>query len=281
MVLFDTKRLPGSISKRGRPNRGSPFKIGSLGLSLLSLIICLFGWYLLTTYRVDLGVVTFRNVPTPLAVAEAALKLVTGAKFLADLRASVFRVLVGFFGAAVVGVLLGLAIGRSRRAAALLLPPLELLRPIPAVAWIPLAVLMFPSAELSMISITFVGGVFPVIVATIHGVAGVEPRYVAAARSLGASTRAIFLEVILPAALPSIFTGLTIGMGTAWFCLITAEMISGQFGVGYFTWESYTLQNYDDIVVGMVIIGVLGTLCSAAVKWAGYQLSPWTRRGTR
>jgi NitT/TauT family transport system permease protein len=86
----------------------------------------------------------------------------------------------------------------------------------------------------------------------------VDKRLVASARSLGAKPWAILREIILPGAAPSIITGLTIGMGTSWFCLVTAEMISGQFGIGYYTWESYLIQRYPDIVVGMLLIGVLG-----------------------
>jgi NitT/TauT family transport system permease protein len=84
-------------------------------------------------------------------------------------------------------------------------------------------------------------------------------------------------EVILPGAAPNIVTGLAVGMGTSWFCLITAEMISGQFGIGYFTWESYTLQNYSDIVVGMILIGLLGMGSSFLLRTVGAALTPWHR----
>lgn len=264
------------------PARAREAHVGRSVLQGASLLGCLVAWYLLAIYRVDLGVVTFRNVPAPIAVAKAAIVLAGSPKFASDLEASLLRVLLGFLAAAIVGIALGVAIGRYRLAKTLLLPPLELLRPIPAVAWIPLAVLMFPSSEVSMMSITFVGALFPIVVSTIHGVESVNLRVVAAARSLGAPTRAILLEVLVPAAAPSIFAGLTIGMGTAWFCLVTAEMISGQYGIGYFTWESYTLQNYDDIVVGMILIGVLGMASSALVRWVGHLLCPWQReRGAR
>jgi NitT/TauT family transport system permease protein len=158
------------------------------------------------------------------------------------------------------------------------MPPLEVLRPIPAVAWIPLAILMFPSSELSMVFITFTGALFPILLNTVHGVEAIDPRLVASARSLGAGRWAILREVVLPGALPSIVTGLAIGMGTSWFCLVTAEMISGQFGIGYYTWESYTLQNYPDIIVGMLLIGVLGMGSSALVKRLGALATPWIRR---
>ena len=181
----------------------------------------------------------------------------------------------GFLVAAVAGIALGLVIGRSRWLEDVLLPPLEMLRPIPAVAWIPLAILMFPSSELSMIFITFTGALFPILLNTVHGVENIDPRLIASARSLGGGRGAIFAEVILPGAAPSIVTGLSIGMGTAWFCLVTAEMISGQFGIGYYTWASYTIQNYADIVVGMLVIGLLGMGSSVLVKRVGQALMPW------
>ena len=155
------------------------------------------------------------------------------------------------------------------------LTPLELLRPIPAVAWIPLAILMFATAEQSMIYITFIGAFFPILLSTIHGVQSLDKRLIFASMTLGAGPVAVFREVILPGALPSIVTGLSIGMGTSWFSLVTAEMISGQFGIGYYTWEAYTLQNYPDIVLGMILIGVLGMGSSALIKQIGNRLMPW------
>ncbi len=99
----------------------------------------------------------------------------------------------------------------------------------------------------------------------------------ASARSLGTRGPRLFAEVILPSAAPGIFTGLSIGMGTCWFCLVSAEVISGQFGIGYYTWESYTLQNYAGIVVGMLFIGAFGMASSALVRWLGHFATPWYR----
>ena len=126
-----------------------------------------------------------------------------------------------------------------------------------------------------MIFITFTGALFPVLLNTIHGVENIDARLIASARSLGSGRLAIFTEVVLPGAAPSIVTGLSIGMGTAWFCLVTAEMISGQFGIGYFTWAAYTIQNYADIVVGMLFIGAFGMASSALVRWLGKLAMPW------
>ncbi|MGC3892862.1 ABC transporter permease [Pseudomonas urmiensis] len=244
---------------------------------LASLLACLLFWHLAASRKLNLGLFTFTYVPTPKAVLDAAWQLLTSSSLLAHLTSSLSRVFSGYLVAAVLGVSLGLVIGRSKWAEDTLLPPLEVLRPIPAVAWIPLAILMFPSSELSMVFITFTGALFPILLNTVHGVEAVDPRLVASARSLGAGRYAILREVILPGALPSVVTGLAIGMGTSWFCLVTAEMIAGQFGIGYYTWESYTLQNYPDIIVGMLLIGVLGMGSSALVKRLGALATPWYR----
>jgi NitT/TauT family transport system permease protein len=131
-----------------------------------------------------------------------------------------------------------------------------------------------------MIFITFMGALFPILLNTIHGVDALDRRLIAAARSLGAGRWAVFREVILPGAAPSIITGLAIGMGTSWFCLVTAEMIAGQYGIGYYTWESYNLQRYPDIVVGMLLIGLFGMGSSMLVTCLGNLLMPWYRLQT-
>lgn len=267
-ILRSAWRLP-----VGRPAIARPLL--KLVLKLMSLVVCVLAWQWAAGHRLDLGLVTFSNVPTPLEVAAAAWEFLHSPKLLQHVGSSLLRVFAGFSIAAVAGIALGLLIGRSQLLEDSFLPPLEVLRPIPAVAWIPLAILMFPSSEMSMIFITFLGALFPILLNTIHGVDGIDARLIASAKSLGCGKRAIFSEVVFPAAAPSIVTGLSIGMGTAWFCLVTAEMISGQYGIGYFTWASYTVQNYPAIVVGMLFIGLLGMGSSALIRWLGTALMPW------
>ncbi|RQZ17712.1 ABC transporter permease [Burkholderia sp. Bp9031] len=255
--------------------RGRPASLRRRAWRIASLAACIALWQAAVQWRLSLGIVTFANVPAPADVGPALWSLLHSPKLPMHLFASITRVLAGFVAAAFAGVGLGLAIGRYRTLEDTLLPPLEVLRPIPAVAWIPLAILMFPSSELSMMFITFIGALFPILLNTVHGTEAVDPRLVATARSLGTRGVALYVEVILPGAAPAIFTGLSIGMGTAWFCLVTAEMIAGQYGIGYFTWESYTLQNYPDIVVGMAVIGLLGMGSSLLVKRIGTAFTPW------
>ncbi|QYY33758.1 ABC transporter permease (plasmid) [Cupriavidus pinatubonensis] len=256
-----------SLASKKRPARTA--------LQAASLVFGLFCWHLATQHRLHLGVVTFENVPTPAETLAAGWSLLQSPKLAQHLASSLSRVGWGYASAALLATVLGLLIGRSQWVRVILLPPLEVLRPIPAVAWIPLAILMFPSSELSMIFITFTGAFFPILLGAIHGAESVDPRLVASARSLSAGRAAVLREVVLPGAAQGIVTGLAIGMGTSWFCLVTAEMISGQFGIGYYTWESYTVQRYPDIIVGMLVIGMLGMGSSALVRLVGQRATPW------
>ena len=199
-------------------------------------------------------------------------------KFYIHVGVSMQRILIGFALATALGICLGAIMGRSRIARDVVTPYIEILRPIPAVAWIPLAILMWPTEESSIIYITFLGALFPIVLNTVHGVEQTPDVLVRAAQSLGASRLNIFWHVVMPAALPSIATGLAIGMGVSWFSLLAGEIISGQYGIGYFTWNAYSLINYPDIVVGMLVIGALGTLSTLAVRKITQPLLSWQRK---
>ena len=248
----------------------------SLVIGVASLAVWLSLWQTASVQEWDL-LFRFENIPSPTEVADSVSELLLAPKFGSHVSSSVRRIFLGFGIAAVLAVGLGLLVGRFRLAAEAFLPPLELLRPIPAVAWIPVAILLFASSEQSMVFITFIGAFFPILLNTIHGVERLDRRLVHAALSLGAGPVAVFREVVLPGALPAIVTGLSIGMGTSWFSLVTAEMISGQFGIGYYTWEAYTLQKYPSIVLGMISIGILGMGSSLLIRSAGRVLMPWSR----
>ena len=172
-------------SSSDNPGAGLGSAAARWGAGATSLVACLLAWQWASASHLNLGLVTFQNVPPPTEVAHAGWTLLQSPQLPGHLKASLARVFSGFLVAALVGILLGLAIGRSRRLESWLMPPLEMLRPIPAVAWIPLAILMFPSSELSMVFITFTGALFPILLNTVHGVENIDPRLVASARSLG------------------------------------------------------------------------------------------------
>src|SRR5262245_36255325 len=251
-------------------------QIRAMLLGALSLALFLLLWHVLTKYRVNIYV-RFLNVPSPEAVFERGVRAFGDPKFLSHVVLSCRRILVGFLLAGAIAVPLGLLMGRFRRLRELIFPVTEVLRPIPAIAWVPMSIMLWPSNEESIVFITFLGSFFPILINTLHGMAMVDPVFVRAAQCLGAREVAIFREVYFPAALPHIFTGLTVGMGVDWVSLIAAEMISGQFGIGYFTWEAYSLVQYSDIALGMICIGVLGLASSAMIRGVGKFVMPWTR----
>jgi NitT/TauT family transport system permease protein len=245
-------------------------------IGAISLLAFLVVWHLLTKYRV-VFFVRFTNVPSPLAVYDSFAKAIHDPKFLMHIALSCRRIFFGFSLAALVGVPLGLVVGRFKLIHEAVFPVAEVLRPIPAIAWVPMAIMLWPTNEQSIVFITFLGSFFPILVNTMHGMSLVDPVLVRAAQCLGARESSIFREVYFPASLPHIFTGLTVGMGVAWVSLIAAEMISGQYGIGYFTWEAYSLVQYADIALGMIAIGVLGLASSLLIRSAGRLVMPWRR----
>lgn len=246
---------------------------GKSARRLFSLFLFFGLWQALCLIKFNIFV-NFTNLPSPLEVLEATIEFFSG-DFMKHINASVVRVLSGFLIGSILGIGLGLFIGWFQKIEDLLMPPLELLRPIPAVAWIPLAILIFPTAEVGMIFITFIGAFFPILISTIRGVENHDAVLLRVGQSLGAQQWHIFKDIVVPGAWPSIASGLTIGMGNAWFCLVTAEILAGRYGVGYITWESYVTSNYPPIVMGMLLIGVMGAFSAWSVDRLTRRLMPW------
>jgi NitT/TauT family transport system permease protein len=242
-----------------------------------SLLLGIVLWYVAARVKLNLYV-NFENIPSPIAVAAALLKHLHQEHFFIDIGVSLARIAVSYGLAVMVGIPVGVLIGRIRLARDVISPWIEVLRPIPAVAWIPLAILLWPTEESSIIFITFLGALFPIVLNTATGAEHTPELLLRAARSLGAPPRQIFRHVVIPAALPSIGAGLAVGMGVSWFSLLAGEIISGQYGIGYFTWNAYSLINYPDIIVGMLTIGLLGTLSTALVRWMMRPLVRWQSR---
>src|SRR3989442_5594143 len=249
-------------------------------LRVLSIGLFLAAWHVATTWDLDFYV-RFQNIPGPAQVLEEAVALFSSSSFYVHILASLERIWLGFAIATALGVGLGLLIGWFRFAEDLLFPPIELLRPIPAVAWVPIAIMLWPTERSSIVFITGLGAFFPIVLNTIHGVEGIDRGLVRAAMSLGAGRASIFREVVIPGALPNIVTGLSVGMGVSWICLISAEMISGQYCVRYFTLGAYRDLQYAQIVVGMLTIGVLGMISSTLIRLAGAWLMPWRPRSAK
>jgi NitT/TauT family transport system permease protein len=249
-------------------------------LRAASLAAALLIWQALTVWKVDFWV-RFDEFPAPLRVAARLRQEATTSLYYLDIAQSLLRILTGFALAAVAGVGLGIAVARSRVAEDILQPLFEVARPIPAIALVPVAILLFPTNEQGIVFITFAAAFFPILVSTRHAARALPAVWEEAVRTMGAGRARILRSVVLPGILPGVAGGLSVGMGVAWICVISAEMISGNFGVGYRTWQAYTVVDYPGVLVGMITIGLLGLLTSGAVELAGRRVTRWLPRETR
>ncbi|GAA5062000.1 ABC transporter permease [Nocardia callitridis] len=250
-------------------------------LRIGSIVAAIAVWQLLTANDVRIWL-RFDTLPTVTEIVGEFGTQLRSQQYFIDVAQSLIRIVTGFGLAAVVGVLAGIGLARSRALADGFGSLVELIRPIPAIALVPVAILLFPSDESGIVFITFTASLFPVLVSTRHAVRALPTIWEDAVRTLGAKRRDILLRVVFPGILPGIFSGLSVSMGVAWICLISAEMISGRLGVGYRTWQAYTIVDYPAVFVGMITIGVLGFATSGLVELAGRRVTRWLpREGAR
>jgi NitT/TauT family transport system permease protein len=221
------------------------------------------------------------QVPPPSAVLVEMFKLVQESSFWMSAFLSTLRVFEGFFAAMLIGIPLGLAMAVSRTFYGITFPVFEVLRPIPPLAWVPASIIFWPTQELSIAFVTFLGAFFTIVINVLGGAQAIDVRYFQAARSMGSSTWDIFRRIILPGTLPSIVVGATVGVGITWAVVVAAEMISGGGssgsggGLGFFIWNSYVGGSYTQIVAGMISIGIAGYLSSAVLRKVGRWMTPW------
>ncbi len=192
------------------------------------------------------------------------------------LLASVSRVYGGFALALIVALPLGMLIGRVALIRQLVDPTIQILRPVPVTAWLPLAMIIFGLGPRSAFFLVFLGAFYPILVNTIFGVRSVEPRLFEAAAMLGCTGAAQFFRVVLPAALPSIFTGMRLGLGFAWVVIVVGEMTGVQTGLGAIIMEARQLSRTEIVISGMIVIGIFGFLSDQLVMLVGRRLLAWS-----
>jgi NitT/TauT family transport system permease protein len=186
------------------------------------------------------------------------------------------RVYGGFALAAVTGIPLGLLIGRIRLLRQMLDPTISLLRPIPVTAWLPLSMIFFGLGPSSAVFLVFLGAFYPILLNTIFGVRSIDARLIEAAQMLGCRGSAMFRSIILPAALPSIFNGLRLGLGFAWVLIVVGEMTGVPQGLGAVIMDGRTLSRTDLVITGMIVIGVAGFLSDRLMVALNNRLLRWS-----
>jgi NitT/TauT family transport system permease protein len=226
------------------------------------------------------------DVPPPTVVLDTWIPLLTDQGYWYSWYQSSRRVLSGFLAAMLIGIPFGLAMATSRVFNDITFPVFEILRPVPPLAWVPAAIIFWPTQELSIGFVIFLGAIFTIMLNVIGGARSIDLRFFQAARSMGSSNADIFRRIILPGVLPSIVVGCEVGIGITWNVVVAAEMISGGGGaiqssagggLGFFIWNSYIGFSYPHIVVGMISIGVAGYISSAVIRQLGLMVTPWMR----
>jgi len=254
----------------------------------ISIVLVLLFWQIGATSSGWLGVQLpiIGAVPSPVAVFTAWSHLIHDRGYWQSWYLSFVRVTLGFATAAVVGVPFGLLLAINPTFRGISFPVFEVLRPIPPLAWVPASIIFWPTQELSIDFVIFIGAFYTIVINVLGGAQAIDIRLIQAARSMGASRWNIFRRLILAGALPSMCVGFEVAIGITWEVVVAAEMISGGGsagaaaaggGLGFFIWNSYVGGAYPNIVVGMISIGIAGYLSSVSVRAAASRLTPWLR----
>ena len=251
------------------------------GLVLPVLAIVLWQW------AGENGAIAGGALPTPDRVWDAWLKWGFGNPtfglnpYVGTWRDSVMfsagRVVHGFVIAIIVGVPLGMLIGWSRLVSSLVDPTIQWLRPVPITAWLPISIAVFGIRDFGAVFLIMIGAFYPIVINTTQGARDVERNWIRAALMMGASEGAILRRVVFPAALPSIFTGLRIGLGIAWTAVIVSEMVAVKSGLGYVLWDAYYVGRMDIVIADMVSIGLMGFLSDQLIVAVELWALRWRR----
>ncbi len=238
-----------------------------------SIVVALLIWEAGTRY----GLPILSSIPAPSAVLLSFKESFLNPAYWGSWGSSFVRIGLGFLLAQLIGIPLGLLMGTSRYFRELSLPVFEVLRPIPPLAWVPASALFWPTPEMSIVFVTFLGAFFVTILNIVGGARSIDARYIRAAVSLGSTRKDIFWRIVLPATLPSIIVAMTVGIGVCWNTVVAAEMLAGHSGLGFLTWRAYVTFTYPLIVVGMISIGIAGYISSAIIRILGNHATPWLK----
>ena len=271
MTTTTSKRV-GAVSLP--PPRGTMARLGAQLRRLALPILLLLVWQWVSTRVLD--ETTRMLLPPPTVVAVAGWELITSGELMRHTGDSLQREFIAFLWS-LIAVPLGIAMGWWKGFNEQVDSLVEMLRPNPPLAWIPLSILWFGIGDLQNQFIIFLGIFFPILLNTVNGVRGVEPNLVRAARCLGSGEWTVLTRVVLPAALPQIVTGVRVGLGVGWMALVAAELVGASSGLGFLINDARTILRTDIVIVGMVTIGIVGLLLDVLIRRVTTRLLPWSR----
>jgi NitT/TauT family transport system permease protein len=263
--------VPGSGGLNGGSSSQSRLRLVSASMVLGAIIV----WTLVTS----LGIVSRDVIPSPIDLAAEFAKLLrtgySGSPLWLHVAASMGRTLIGLAFAIIVGVPIGLLVGYSRTASAALEPFLSVLRPMPAIAFIPLVILYFGIGEFSKIVLIFFTSMLHMVLHASAGVRAVPKDLLRVAYNYGLSRTELFRRVILPASMPHILTGIRTTTAISWALVVAAELVGAQQGLGYMIMDAATFFKIADIYIGIVLIGLIGFVLEAIVRQVENRLLHW------
>ncbi|MFK5894840.1 MAG: ABC transporter permease [Pseudomonadota bacterium] len=223
-------------------------------LSIISFSLLIFLWAIITY----IGNFSEQILPNPLLVLASGIELFNNGTLLKHVVASLYRVTMGFYLAVILGIPLGIVLGRMPFVGQLINPIIQFLRPISPLAWIPLAMLWFGIGDKPAIFLIFLSSFFPLVVATTMAVSRINPVYFHVAANFNFSQQEIIKKIIIPAILPEVLTALRLTIAIAWLVVVAAEMIAVQSGLGYLILDARNSLRMDIVMVGMIVIGMIG-----------------------
>lgn len=240
-------------------------------ISFLSPFVILLVWEI----AVQLGFLDYRFFPPPSTVLQVLVQMVRSGELLTHLSLSLQRIILGFLLGAVPGIILGLLMGWFKGVRAFVDPIIAATYPIPKISLLPLLLIIFGLGETTKVVIVAIGGFFLVLITTAHGVVQIDPVMIQAAQNYGATGWKLFTKVILPASLPSIFTGLRLSLGVSLIVIVAAEFVAAKRGIGYLIWISWQTLSVGKMYAGLVVIAILGMLFTRGLERLGRALMPW------
>lgn len=249
--------------------------MNSYWLTAAVLIVSILLWQAISMA----GVFPAFALPSPVAVWLAFVDILRngygGQSLISDILISCFRIIIGFVGAVAIGVPIGLLMSRSKIIFDIIDPLLQFIRPVPPLAYIPLLVVWFGIGELPKAILILVGTIPVIIIGTMSGVKSTPPLRISVARTLGATNAQIFRKIVLPSAMPEIFTSMRVGIGVAWTCLVAAELIAASSGLGWLVQFAGQALQVAVVIVGIVIIGVIGYAMELVIRKLENWIVPW------
>jgi taurine transport system permease protein len=276
MVVPMTQTVSDNVTKIRMPRFSRSFLLSSLTVAIL-----LGAWVLVT----EMGWANELFLPKPQAVWGAFIKTSTkgyqGSTLIEHIGTSLYRILTAFALACLVGIPLGVLMGVSRDARALLNPLIEFYRPLPPLGLYTLLVMWLGIGETSKLSLLFLAGLPSIIISTIQAVTTIDPVFIRAAQSLGASRRDLLFEIYLPAAGPQILAGMRISLGFTYTVLVAAEIVAASAGIGWMIWDAAKFLLSDVVIMGLIVLGITGVVLDSIMRLIARVLMPWTRLSDR